>query len=253
MQEFISLITQGSVFAFLLLFARVLSFLVFMPIFGHNGVSPTIRVAIAFYVSLVLYSLVDSSVVNINNFNENLFLLALVSEITLGLVASLFFQIVFAGVEIVGDLIGFATNLTMANIFDPTTNINQGVVSKLLYMIAALVYFQTGMYKITILLLASSVGDIQIGSFNIFDYNGIDIAIREIKAMIEFAFAFALPLFFVSFVLDIYYSYGTKSMQSFSPFVLTFQIKFALVFAFLIFGMQVFISSFVNYFFNKFG
>jgi len=224
-----------------------------MPIFGHSGVSPTLRIAIAFYITVLLYPMVDSSVVGADKFNESLFLLALISEITLGLVASLFFQIVFAAVEIVGDLIGFATNLSMSNIFDPTTNTNQGVVSKLLYMIAALVYFQTGMYKITILLLASSVGDIQIGSFNLFDYHGIDIAIREIKAMIGFAFAFALPLFFVSFVLDIYYSYGTKSMQSFSPFVLTFQVKFALVFAFLIFGMQIFITSFVNYFFDKFG
>ena len=63
---------------------------------------------------------------------------------------------------------------------------------------------------------------------------------------------FALPLFFISFILDIYYGYGTKSMPSFSPFVVTFQLKFALIFVFLIFGMEMLTEAFTEYFITKF-
>jgi len=52
--------------------------------------------------------------------------------------------------------------------------------------------------------------------------------------------------------MDIYYGYGTKSMPSFSPFVITFQLKFALIFIFLILGMEVLTEAFTNYFISKF-
>ncbi|MFY9092665.1 flagellar biosynthetic protein FliR, partial [Aliarcobacter butzleri] len=68
----------------------------------------------------------------------------------------------------------------------------------------------------------------------------------------SFAFAFALPLFFIGFIMDVYYGYGTKSMPAFSPFIITFQLKFALIFIFLILGMEIFADTFTNYFINKF-
>jgi flagellar biosynthetic protein FliR len=52
--------------------------------------------------------------------------------------------------------------------------------------------------------------------------------------------------------MDIYYGYGTKSMPAFSPFVITFQLKFALIFVFLILAMEVFTDSFTNYLITKF-
>ncbi|MFY4804681.1 flagellar biosynthetic protein FliR, partial [Aliarcobacter butzleri] len=67
-----------------------------------------------------------------------------------------------------------------------------------------------------------------------------------------FAFAFALPLYFIGFIMDVYYGYGTKSIPAFSPFIITFQLKFALIFFFLILGMDIFSDTFTNYFINKF-
>jgi flagellar biosynthetic protein FliR len=59
-------------------------------------------------------------------------------------------------------------------------------------------------------------------------------------------------LFFIAFILDIYYGYGTKSMPAFSPFIVTFQLKFLLVFLFMMFGFEIFVQSFKDYFIAKF-
>lgn len=249
MQELISLFDQQSVFAFLLLLARILSFMAFMPIVGHKTVNPTIRIAISFYFTVFIFPLIDSSSVNVS---EETFLLALISEITLGLVASFLVQIIFSAIQIIGDLIGYATALSMANMFDPATGTQQGVVSRFLYMIILVIYLESGMYEVTIYMLANSFGQVSLGEFNIFSYDGIFYASTEINRMFAFAFAFAFPLFFVGFILDVYYAYGTKSMPAFSPFVITFQIKFALIFTFLLFGLDIFVDSFTNYFISKF-
>jgi flagellar biosynthetic protein FliR len=249
MQDLISLIDQKIILAFLLLLARVLSFMAFMPIFGDKSVSPTLRIALSFYLVIFLFPLInyESSVLLMDNFFLNL-----LSEITLGLVASFFIQIIFSSIQIIGDLIGYATALSMANMFDPTTGSQQNIVSKFLYIIILVLYFQTGMYEVTLMMLSKSFGMISLGSFNLFSYDGINIAIKEITNMFSFAFSFAFPLFFIGFIMDIYYSYGTKSMPAFSPFVITFQIKFTLIFIFMMLGFEVFADSFTNYFMNKF-
>ncbi|MEA3513836.1 MAG: flagellar biosynthetic protein FliR [Campylobacterota bacterium] len=249
MQELISLINQEAVYAFLLLLARVLSFMAFMPIVGHKTVNPTIRIAISFYFTVFLFPLIEYD----NNFvTDETFLLALISEITLGLVASFLVQIVFSAVQIIGDLIGYATALSMANMFDPTTGTQQGIVSRFLYLVILVIYLESGMYEITIYMLSYSFGNITLGSFNLYSYDGIAYAMEEINRMFAFAFSFAFPLFFIGFILDVYYGYGTKSMPAFSPFVITFQIKFALIFIFMMFGFEIFVDTFTNYFTSKF-
>jgi len=139
----------------------------------------------------------------------------------------------------------------MAIMFDPATRTHQGVVSTFLYLIIILAYFETGMYQVTILMLANSFDTITLGSFNLFEYDGVKLVIHEIKNMFAFAFSFAFPLFFIGFIIDIYYGYGTKSMPSFSPFVITFQIKFTLIFIFLLLGMDIFVEGFKDYFISK--
>jgi len=249
LQQLISLIDQPTVLAFLLLFARVLTFMAFMPIVGHKSVNPTIRVAISFYLTLFLFPLIDydKSVISADTF-----LLALISEVTLGLVASFLVQIMFSAVQIIGDLIGYATALSMANFFDPASGTQQGIVSRFLYLVILVIYLESGMYEITIYMLAYSFGEISLGTFNLFSYDGILYASQEINRMFAFAFSFAFPLFFIGFILDIYYGYGTKSMPAFSPFVVTFQIKFALIFIFMMFGFEIFVDSFTAYFTSKF-
>ena len=250
MQDLVELLNQNLIYSFLLLFARILAFMAFMPIFAHKSVSVTIRVALTFYFTLFLYPLVDTNTYVYTSDGD--FILAIISELTLGLVASIFVQIIFSAIQIVGDLIGFATSLSMANMFDPATGTQQGVVSRFLYMIVLVLYFESGMYEVTLYMLANSIGMIHIGEFNLYDYDGVTMAINEVSNMFLFAFSFSFPLFFIGFILDIYYSYGTKSMPAFSPFVLTFQIKFTLIFLFLMFGLDIFVHSFEAYFINKF-
>ncbi|XOB61595.1 flagellar biosynthetic protein FliR [Campylobacterota bacterium DY0563] len=248
MQELISLLNEETLYSFLLLLARIVAFVVFIPIFNHTSISSTVRISTAFYITIFLYPLVEIK----GDFTEDSFILALISEVTLGLIASLFLNIAFNAVRIIGDFIGYATALSMASMFDPATGSNEGLISRLLYWIALMVFFETGMYEMTIVILSKSFAMVHLGTFNIFSYDGVQIAIDEINRMFAFAFAFALPLFFIGFIMDLYYGYGTKSMPAFSPFVITFQLKFALIFIFLILGMEVFTESFSNYLITKF-
>lgn len=248
MEAFLSLLNENFVYSFLLLLARVLAFVAFVPIFSNAAVSGRIRIAFAFYLTIFLYPIVDVT----TTITQDNFIVGLIAEITLGSVSALFLHIIFAAVRIIGDFVGYSTGLSMAMMFDPSTGTQEGLISRMLYWIALAFFFQTGMYEMTIVMLVKSFSMIHLGTFDIFSYDGIQIAIDEVKRMFTFAFAFALPLFFIGFIMDVYYGYGTKSMPAFSPFVITFQLKFALIFLFLMFGMEVFTQTFQEYFISKF-
>ncbi len=247
MQSLISLLNEDVLFPFLLLLARIMSFVAFMPVFSHKAVSSKIRITLAFFLTVFLFPLVDVQ----NTISQDTFILGLISEITLGFIAALFINIVFAAVSIIGDLVGFATALSMANMFDPASGTQQGVIGRLLYGVALVMFFETGMYEVTLVILAQSFDLIHLGTFDIFSYDGIQILIDEVKGMFAFAFSFAFPLFFIRFILDVYYGYGTKSMPAFSPFIVTFQLKFAIIFLFMMYGMQIFAENFKEFLLSK--
>lgn len=248
MEALISLLNEEVLFKFSLLLARILSFMAFMPIYGHVSVPVKVRIGLSFFLTIFLFPLVSTE----NTITEDDFILALLSEISLGLVASFFINIIFSAVKIIGEFVGYATALAMANFFDPASGSQQGIVARLLFYISIALFFETGMYEMTFVILAKSFSMISLGTFDIFSYDGIGIAIDEVNRMFAFAFAFAFPLFFIGFIVDIYYGYGTKSMPAFSPFVITFQLKFSLIFIFMMLGMEIFADNFTNYFLSKF-
>ena len=90
MQELISLLNEETLFSFLLLYARVLAFVVFMPVFSHTAISSPIRVSLAFYITIFLYPIIELH----GNFSQDLFVLSLITEITLGAVSAMFLNIV---------------------------------------------------------------------------------------------------------------------------------------------------------------
>src|SRR5574344_197927 len=167
MEALLSLLNETVLFQFLLLFARVVSFMAFMPVFGHAAVSPRIRVSLALFFTFFIYPLVDIQ----SNINQDNFILALFSEITLGLVASMFVNIIFSAVRVIGEFVEYSTALSMASMFDPTTGSQEGLVAKMLFWIAIVLVFQTGMYEMTLVILVKSFSVIHLGTFDIFSYN----------------------------------------------------------------------------------
>ncbi len=248
MQALLSLFNEAILINFLLLFARILAFMAFMPIFGHQVVQARIKVGLSFFFTIFLFPLIDVE----SNVTQATFIQAILTEITLGAIAALFVNIVFDAVKIIGEFVGYATALSMANFFDPASGTQLGIVAKFLFYISLAIFFESGMYEMTLVMLVKSFSMINLGTFDIFSYDGIQILIDEVQRMFAFAFSFAFPLFFIGFIMDVYYGYGTKSMPAFSPFVITFQLKFALIFLFMMFGMEIFSENFVNYFITKF-
>lgn len=248
MEALLALLNEEILYKFLLLLARILAFVMFMPVFGHPSINVKIRISFSFFITIFLLPIVEVP----NEITQNMLIGAILSEISLGFVASFLVAIIFSAVKVIGDFVGYATALSMASFFDPASGTQEGIISKILFYISLAIFFETGMYEMTLVMLVKSFSMMTLGTFDIFSYDGISLAILEIKRMFAFSFSFVFPLFFIGFIMDVYYGYGTKSMPAFSPFVITFQLKFALIFIFMMLAMDIFAENFTEYFISKF-
>lgn len=110
-----------------------------LPILGSASIPALFKIGLSFAITLLLYPLL-----NLEGFPVQPSILALslgmISEIILGVIIGLSVRMVFAGVQLAGQLVGFQMGLAMANIVDPSTSEQLPLLGELNNIIALLIF-----------------------------------------------------------------------------------------------------------------
>jgi len=109
-------------------FLRVLALFGAMPVLGQRSVPMRLRVALAFLIALCAQaSLPEMPVVALDS---ALALLLLIQQLLVGLTLAFAARIVFAAIELAGEVIGLQMGMNFAGFFDPLTGGQSTSVSK---------------------------------------------------------------------------------------------------------------------------
>jgi len=125
--------------AFVLVLLRVSPILFMMPVLGSRNLPHLLKVGLALTVSLILLPTVrmDISLLPREPFHFGLFL---VSEIMIGFILALAVKVIFAGIQMGGELMGFEMGFYMANVVDPSSEINTPLISQFLNLTGILLF-----------------------------------------------------------------------------------------------------------------
>jgi flagellar biosynthetic protein FliR len=100
-------------------FIRVLALFSALPVFGQRTVPVRVRVALAFLIALCAQvSLPDMPIVPLDS---PVALMMVLQQVLIGLSLGFAVRVVFAAVELAGELIGLQMGLNFAGFFDPVT------------------------------------------------------------------------------------------------------------------------------------
>ena len=101
-------------------FLRVLAVFTSAPIFSSRSVPTRTKVGLALVIALCLQpGLPNASVISLNGPDA---FGAVVQQLAIGIAIGLSVRVVFAAVEMAGEIIGLHMGLNFAGFFDPTTN-----------------------------------------------------------------------------------------------------------------------------------
>ncbi len=124
---------------FVLVLVRISTILFMMPVFNSRTIAMPVKAAMALMLSWMVAPLIHVADGTFPSTSFGFFLIVL-QEVLTGLILSLFLRMIFAGLQIAGQMVGVQMGLSVANIMDPQTGVQSVIVSQFAYMIALLLF-----------------------------------------------------------------------------------------------------------------
>lgn len=183
-----------------LIFVRISTALIASPVFGSRSVPALPKIFLSLVIAYVVYLTIDRNAIASVPSGWMLVILSLKEAVT-GLIIGFMLQFVFWGVSYAGTLIGFDMGLTMAEVFNPSSDESGNVVGEFLYYGALMIFFLINGHHYIISSLKHSFSVVPLGKF-VISKPVFDLIIIYSASVFIIAVKIASPII-VSFFLHI--------------------------------------------------
>lgn len=130
-------ITVEQIETFIFILLRVSSIVVIMPILGNRAVPVRVKAGLSLLIAFLLLPFVKLHAPPL----EILPLaLRMAGEVMIGVTIGLAGRLVFAGVQLAGQLAGFQMGFAIVNVFDPITSAQVSIIAQFQYLLAMLIF-----------------------------------------------------------------------------------------------------------------
>ena len=247
--ELLAYLTEGNVANFLLLLLRFSGIIAFFPFFENQLLNMHVKGILIFWLTVLFIPIVE--VIPPANMTILEFIVAGLSEIMLGFLASMALQIVFGMISFGGELISFAMGLTIANAYDPVTGTQKPIVGQLLTLLALLIMLALDYHHLFFYFVSSSIQEIPLGSF-MFGNNYIQYIIKSFSNLFLIGLTMSFPIIALILLSDIIFGMIMKAHPQFNLLAIGFPVKITIAFAVLIVIIPAVIIHFKREFLNAF-
>ncbi|MBW1784096.1 MAG: flagellar type III secretion system protein FliR [Deltaproteobacteria bacterium] len=236
-------VSLAEVQTFLLIFLRVGAILLTLPIFSSRGVPPLFKIGLSFAMSLLLYP-----ILNLSQFPVQLGIiplgLGIISEIILGVIIGLSVRMVFAGVQLAGQLVGFQMGLAMANIVDPATSEQLPLLGELNNIIALLIFLTINAHHWFLRAVADSFRLVPPFAFH-FSNSLMDQLVALGGNMFVIAIKVGAPVIAALFLMSVAFGVAARTVPQMNIFFVAMPVKILVGLLFLGFSFP-YLSSFMK-------
>jgi flagellar biosynthetic protein FliR len=116
---------------FFLVFLRVMSMVAFMPIFGSQYLPITLKIGLAFFLSLILFPITAQHGPVVLPLSLGIFVLMIAKEVFVGILIGFVASFMFVAVQFAGRLIDNQMGFTLVELVDPFTDMEVTTMGQL--------------------------------------------------------------------------------------------------------------------------
>ena len=218
-----SLFLVSRVVDYLLVFVRVTSFLVALPIWGR-GVPPLARLGLGAAIALIL-----APVVQVPAKGDGLasIVSAGLVEALAGLAMGLVVTTVMMAVYLAGQLIDVPMGFGMVNVIDPQMGGEVPIVAQFQFVVAILVFFLIDGHHALFRSLAQSFVVVPVGGARM-SADAVVAALEAVRGMFVLGVRMALPIVGALFLTDVALGIVARAVPQINVFFVGFPLKVAL-------------------------
>jgi len=207
---------------FLLVFARIASFIVTAPIFGGQYTPGPVKAGMAFVISVILLPLVtppQHQIVGLLGF-----ILAVIREVGVGLLTGLICHMILQILNILGQIFDMHIGFMMASFFDPASGGQVTLTAKFLYLLGTILFFIIDGHHMLLLGMAQSFQILPLDTA-VFNGGSTLVLIRAFARMVTVAVQISAPIIAVVLIVDVCLGLLGRTAPQMNIFMLGFPIK----------------------------
>lgn len=207
---------------------RMVAFIVIAPPFSYKAFPGTTKAMLAMGLALAVGTQVTGDYTALAT---GPFVIALVMQLVVGLALGFLVSLVFAAIQSAGSLIDLFGGFTLAQAYDPQSNVNGAQFTRLFQMTALALLFASGGYQLIIGGLIRSFDVVPLtGTFDL--SAPAAMMVSGVVQMFLATLQIAGPLVVVLFLADVGLGLLTRVAPALNAFQMGFPIKIALTVTF---------------------
>ncbi|MDP4334621.1 flagellar biosynthetic protein FliR [Curtobacterium sp. A7_M15] len=207
---------------------RLVAFFVIAPPFSYRAFPATVKVILGIALAV---GVAPRVAVGYESLDTGPFLLALLTQLLVGLALGFLVFLVFAAVQSAGALIDLFGGFTLAQAYDPQSQVNGAQFTRLFQMAALALLFASGGYQLIVAGLVRSFDAVPLTGT--FDLGGLaSVLVTALTQMFLSSLQIAGPLVVVLFLADVGLGLLTRVAPALNAFQMGFPIKIGLTVVF---------------------
>lgn len=141
--------------SFILIFSRVLSMLLSIPVLGAKNVPKVYKIGLGFFITLILINVVKID----SNFvpgDISVMVLGIGGEFLIGFIIGILAKLIFTAVDIAGEIMGYQMGFSIVNVIDPQTSSQVPIVGTFQSILCTLIFLSINGHHYFLAALAES-------------------------------------------------------------------------------------------------
>ena len=216
------MVDWAQLYLFELIFMRMSGFLLFNPMLGRSNLPAMVKTGMALVLSILVFGTAGTGVAQQDTLVELAFRLLL--ELGIGLVLGFVMRVVFSVVQIGGEVIDTQMGMTMAQIYDASSQANLSVTASLLNILLILDFFAENGHYTLMRLLTTSGELVPYGAAALGD--GVYAYVIELfLACMLLAVKLAMPILAAELLGEVGMGVLMKAIPQINAFVINIELK----------------------------
>jgi flagellar biosynthesis protein FliR len=222
--------------AFLLIFVRVTSFFLMMPLFSYRTIPTTFKVGFGFFLSFIMFFSMDVPVLEINSS----FYLLILKEALVGILVGIMAYMILSAIQVAGGFIDFQMGFAIANVIDPQTGAQSPLTGQYLYITALFFLLMVNGHHLILDGIYYSYQFIPIDQawLPLGHQSIVQYVTKSFSSMFMIALQMSLPVVGSLFLVDVALGILTRTFPQLNIFVVGMPLKIGVSFVILIVVMS---------------
>ncbi|MBD7936710.1 MULTISPECIES: flagellar biosynthetic protein FliR [Cytobacillus] len=229
--------------SFLLVFVRITSFFVMMPIFSYRNVPNTMKVGLGFFIAWIMVFTLDLPLLEI----DNMYIFLILKEALVGLFIGFLAYLLLSAIQTAGGFIDFQMGFALANVIDPQTGAQSPLTGQYLYIISLLFLLSVNGHHLLLDGIFYSYQYVPLDQpwIAFGDASMAEYMVKAFSRMFVIAFQMAIPVVSCLFLVDVALGILARTFPQLNVFVVGLPLKIGVsyIILFIVMGVMMLVVS----------